>query len=144
MNSNRGIFIRLAMATRVNLKAYLCENISRYIEYRSTDIRSVSRKGKAREGIFRNEWTVKWERRFYQNTRISARSLDIVAAGNAFLAFVARLASRFNFREKNKALPRRIFFAIPRRVTFATGNSCERAKLLGEPRIDRARSTGVC
>lgn len=91
----RGVFIRFAMATRVNLKPYLRENISRYIEYRSTDIRSVSRKGKAREGIFSNEWTVRWERRFYQNTRISARSLDIVSAGNAFLAFVARLDSIF-------------------------------------------------
>jgi len=32
MNANRGIFVRLATATRAVLKAYLRENISRYIQ----------------------------------------------------------------------------------------------------------------
>lgn len=50
VNANRGIFVRPAATmrrARVDLKAYLRENISRYIQYGSTVIRSLSRE---REG----------------------------------------------------------------------------------------------
>lgn len=72
--------------------------------------------------------------------RVFPPFVDIVARNVNF-----RLASRVDsIFEREIKYSRAASSSRYRRVAFATGDSYERSELLGELRIDRARSTGVC
>lgn len=144
MNSNRGIFFRLATSGS--------ESVSprKHLEIPSIPFDDYSlgfQSGEKSEGIasgriFRNEW-----RRLYGDGSIKIRAFPCLAfstssgrryhvAGSA-LRLSSCVSCQFNFREKNKA-PGVASFSQHRPVAFASGDSRERSEL--EPWEILARS----
>lgn len=130
MNSNRGISFD---SLRVDLKAYLQENVSKYFWYRSTIIRSVP-KAEERTTVRRAEKFSEMNEDGYGDGSIKIRAFPRLAfstsrrryhvAGSA-LWLSSCISCQFNFRGKNKA-PLVASFSRHRLAAFALGDSRER------------------
>lgn len=139
------------VSLRVDLKAYLQENVLKYFRYRSTIIRSVyktERKAAERRAREFSEMNEDGYGDGSTKIRIFPRLAFSTSPGRRYhvagstLCLSLCISRQFNFRGKNKAISVISFFVTASLHLHWEIRTSEWASL-GESRIDRARSTGV-